>query len=96
MGTDETGTSVAALARVAGRYGFRPRGVVVSWAGLQRQRLPLIALVRPDHYVIVERIDSRFVHFWDSSGAGSRKGQRQSVPHAAWRQLHTGVAVVLR
>ena len=82
--TDEQGTSLLALRDVARRHGWpSAEGVQLTLAGLKEQRLPLLALVAPGHFVLVESVTDK-VTIWDpqAASAGSRR-----VSLAEWATL---------
>ncbi|MCA1596468.1 MAG: hypothetical protein LC772_08610 [Chloroflexi bacterium] len=93
MKTDEWGTTMAALARTAGRHGFKAEGKRVTLKGLLEQKLPLIALVAPGHFVIVERASDQEVTYWNP--VGPTDGVTQTVPVSDWQRMWDGVVLTL-
>jgi len=93
--TDENGTSLEALASVARRHGFRPRGLALTQAGLLKQPLPAIALVSPGHYVLVEAANNAAVTTWDPDAQGIGKPAKRSVPVGEWGRMWGGYTLVL-
>lgn len=95
MGTSERGTSLAALAEAARKRGFHPQGLALTAKGLAAQRLPLVALVSPGHYVLVEALSPGAVTVWDPDARGLGHGDRRAVPAAEWGRLWRGTALAL-
>jgi ABC-type bacteriocin/lantibiotic exporter with double-glycine peptidase domain len=93
LGTDERGTTAAALAAALRRRGFAARGLRVTWAGLRAQRAPLLALVSPGHWVVVERVDLASVRVWDPERPGGPLWEARAAWEARWAV--GGVGVVL-
>ena len=89
MKTGPDGTTLEALAEVAKQHGFEPRGVALTAKGLSEQKLPVIALLRSQHYVIVERVTPENVTIWDPAA-----GQRQE-PLKQWQRQWLGVALAM-
>lgn len=96
MKTSGQGTSLQALAETAKNYGYAANGLSLTQKGLRKQPLPLIALVRPAHYVIVEKVTLRDVTVWDANVAGSGKPSTQRYSIKEWREIWSGVALVLQ
>ena len=63
-------------------------------AGLEKQRLPLIALVAPGHWVLVEAVSSGRVRVWDPSG-GSGQALVREYSRAEWGRAWSGVVLSL-
>ena len=99
MGTGENGTVLAALAAVAQKHGFRAQGLALTQKGLAEtlaaRRLPVIALVAPGHYVLVEAASPAGVTLWDPDARGVGQGDRRSVPSAQWQHQWRGVTLAL-
>ncbi len=95
MHTSDRGTTLAALAESAGRHGFAARGLALTPHGLTEQKLPVIALVAPGHYVLVDRVTAAGVTLWDPDARGIGQGAARAVPAAAWRQEWRGVTLAL-
>lgn len=93
MKTSAEGTSVAMLAKVASRHGISAQGVELSDKGLTEQKLPLVALVKGSHFVLVEKVNPGSVQVWDPDGQGVGKPQESAVPQAQWHQEWNGIAV---
>jgi hypothetical protein len=155
MGTDARGTTLAALAKVARRYGFEAKGLRLTFSGLLRvasakgvqvfahtggrmdgssgiqgakgrgrgdgviagRFLPphsrtstrpyVIALIRPGHFVLVERVSLDEVRVWNPSPGGQGGGGRgegeggaaaRSVTYRRkrWEAVWDGVALCIR
>jgi len=95
MGTSENGTALFALAAAAQKHGFQPRGLALTQKGLAGQRLPVIALVEPGHYVLVEAATPGGVTVWDPDALGVGKGARRAVPRADWQRGWHGITLAL-
>lgn len=95
MGTGERGTSLAALADAATKHGFRAQGLALTQKGLGGQRLPLVALVSPGHYVIVEAVSGQAVTVWDPDARGLGRGARRDYSLAEWGLVWHGTALAL-
>ena len=91
MGTDERGTTLEALAETARRHGLRAQGMKVTMEGLIRQRTPLIALISPGHYVIVESASKESVTCWDPTGPAS--GTVRTCATDEWQKIWSGVVL---
>jgi hypothetical protein len=55
----------------------------------------LIALIRPGHFVLVERLNFAEVQVWDPSGAGRGEAARRRMTREEWEQTWDGVALVV-
>lgn len=96
MGTSERGTTLSALAGAAQKRGWHAEGLALTPKGLAAQRLPVIALIEPGHYVLVEAVTPSQVTVWDPDARGVGKSDRQTVPAARWQRLWAGTALALR
>ncbi len=92
MQTDENGTDVAQLVAALKKRGFAAQGVKMTAQGLAQQTRPIIALIAPGHFVIVERTQNDAVRYWDPS---ADKGATKTVPQTEWKQAWGGIAVTL-
>jgi ABC-type bacteriocin/lantibiotic exporter with double-glycine peptidase domain len=92
MKTDEEGTRLLALRDSARKRGFAgAEGVRLTQAGLKAQKLPLIALIVPGHFVLVDQVSEKDVMFWDPA-----LGKSRSVSWEKWTQQSMGgVALTL-
>ena len=95
MGTDGDGTTLKALAAAAERRGLRPKGQELAPAALREQQLPLIALLDPGHYVIVDKVYGLGVQVWDPDGQGVGKPSRKTYRLGEWEQAWHGVVLTL-
>lgn len=95
METSDRGTTLAALASAARAHGFSPQGLALTPKGLAEQRLPVIALVAPGHYVLVEAVTPSGVTIWDPDARGVGHAARRTVPQAVWGRMWQGVALAL-
>ena len=93
MKTSERGTSLADLCQTAKRHGFsKAHGVALTDAGLQKQKLPVVALIAPDgksgfasgHFVLVEQVSKDgAVKVWSPTGSsGSQTNQTRQTLRA--------------
>lgn len=96
LGTSENGTSLKALADVAEKHGYSTEGLSLTWEGLRKQPTPLIALLKPGHYVIVNNVGGLGVTIWDPNGAGLHKPSTRRLSPNSWAKEWTGFALVLR
>ncbi len=96
MGTDYQGRTLAALARVAQRHGFAARGLELTWKGLWEQPLPLIALIEPGHYVLVDAVTEDSVLVWSPGARGQGQAVARRYSLKEWEQVWNGIALVLR
>lgn len=96
MKTTDRGTSLLALAKAAKKHGLSAKGVALTWRGLTKQPLPLIALVYPGHYVIVDDITPAKVTVWYPYANGIGKPATRRVSRKAWESSWCGAALVLR
>lgn len=95
MGTNEDGTSLAGLAKVAKRYGYSPRGLLLTERGLMQQKLPVIAFAQWGHYVIVEAITSKSVQVWDPDASGLHHPGNKNYSQQEWQQVWAGNTLAL-
>jgi hypothetical protein len=97
MKTTAEGTSVDALLGSLKQRGYpKATGVSLSSAGLRVQKLPLIALVAPGHFVLVEEIATDgSVTIWDANNA-THTGETRTLTATQWQELwQGGVALTL-
>jgi ABC-type bacteriocin/lantibiotic exporter with double-glycine peptidase domain len=95
MGATEKGTSLADLAHAAERYGMKARGVRLPVDKLADQKLPLIALIKPGHYVLVDAAGPSTVSYWDPGPRPTLPGSNRRCDYRLWEQMWTGVALCL-
>lgn len=95
MGTSDQGTTMAALADAAKARGFSPQGLALTQKGLAEQALPVIALVAPGHYVLVDAASLAQVTIWDPDAHGIGHGGSRIVPIAEWRGMWRGATLIL-
>lgn len=96
LGTNENGTSLKALADTAGKHGYATEGLSLTWDGLHKQPVPLVALLRPGHYVIVNNVGRLGVTVWDPNGAGLHKPSIRRLSPKSFTSEWTGIALVLK
>lgn len=95
MKTNEDGTSLKALADTAEKHGFSAKGLQLTQHGLVKQPLPLVALIAPGHYVLVEKVTPKEVTIWDANGKGLSKPSTRSYSIKEWTHIWSGIALVL-
>jgi len=95
MHTGDRGTEMADLAAAANKRGFAARGLALTPKGLAAQTLPVIALVTPGHYVLVDAVSAQGVTVWDPDARGPGRGGAVSVPAAQWGREWRGITLTL-
>ncbi len=99
MQTSDRGTSLAVLADAAQTHGFQPQGLALTQKGLMQtlagRHRPVIALVAPGHYVLVEAAAPGGVTVWDPDARGIGRGDRRTLPASVWQRRWHGVALAL-
>ena len=100
-----------ALQEAARRHGYPDaQGVALTAEGLRGQAMPLIALIAPGHYVLVEQVTQAEVTYWDGdllkpppviAGVPKRAfvrpiSARKTVTTAQWQTLWQGSALALQ
>jgi len=96
MQTDEDGTSLQGLTQAARKRGYKGEGLALTQQGLARQSLPVVTLIAPGHYVLVEALSSTGVRVWDPNALAQGKEATQSYDLATWGKVWDGYAVALR
>ncbi len=94
MATNAEGTTLASLAKVGAKQGISLRGAELTTEGLAEQKLPVVALIRPGHYVLVERVTGGKIGLWDPDAQGSGHSGRREIAVAEWEKTWTGMALV--
>lgn len=94
--TNNKGTSLLAMVQVAQKHGLDATGLSLTIKGLRKQPLPLIALIMPGHYVIVEKVSDKTITYWDPSGGGLGKPDIKRSRTADWTHQWSGAAMVIR
>ena len=95
MHTTEQGTALLDLAATAKRQGFAARGLALTPKGLAEQMLPVIALVTPGHYVLVDAVSAQIITVWDPDAHEQGYGRTVSIPAAQWKREWQGVTLAL-
>ena len=95
MKSDEMGTTLQSLSDIAKKHGFTPKGLELTQKGLIKQQFPLIALVAPGHYVIVEKASMNEVTIWDSNMVKAKKPALRDVPIKEWSERWKGIVLAL-
>ena len=93
MQTSGEGTNLAAMQQTARRHGLNMQGVALSAKGLAKQKLPLVALIMPGHFVLVETVSPAQVSVWDPDAKGIGVGGRRTFTTAAWTKAWNGIAL---
>jgi len=97
MKTSEFGTSLQALADAAKKHGFSAKGLALTQKGLLKQPLPLVALVMPGHYVVVDAVSPGEVTVWDAHGSSTGKPATRRYSVKEWSVLwSSGIALVVQ
>ena len=91
MGTSEEGTSVKQWIAAAKKHGIPAKGVSLTAKGLQQQKLPVLALIQPGHFVLVNQVTAAKVRIWDPDVQGP-----VDYATAKWKESWNGEAVLLR
>lgn len=95
MQTDENGTSLLQLQEVAQKHGLTAQGVELRPDALAAQKLPLVALVSPGHFVLVEQVTPDSIHVWEPPATRTGKGERKTHSASEWAQIWGGYALTL-
>jgi hypothetical protein len=95
MKTGADGTTLVALTETARRHGFpNANGYDLSAKGLAAQRLPVITLIAPGHYVLVEKVGADgSVTYWDPNGGSTLPKGLPSIAMAGQSGATTPPAV---
>ena len=93
--TSDRGTSVTEMSKSLKGIGYAPKGVRLTEKGLRGQKLPLIAFVAPEHFVIVDELTATGVGIWDPDQNGPGLPGARTVSLAEWRKMWDGVAIKL-
>ena len=93
--TSLAGTTLASLAKVAGKHGLQVKGVSLTQRGLAEQKLPLVAFVSPGHYVIVDSVTPQQVVIWDPGMDYSQPSQK-TYALADWSKIWAGTAMTVQ
>lgn len=96
MGTSEHGTSLKGLADAAKKHGYTAEGVQLTQKGLSKQPMPMIALVHPGHYVLVENVSRWRVTIWDPNGKGQDKPGTKRYSIDEWEKVWHGIGLTLQ
>ena len=95
MHTSAEGTTLSEMANVARRYGYAGKGLELTPIGLQQQKLPVIALINPGHFVLIESVSGQSVTVWDPDGQGMGKPERHTYTLVDWKAQSKGVVITL-
>ena len=93
MHTTGEGSSVAAMVATAARHGLKLQGISLTAKGLAKQKLPIVALIAPGHYVLVEAVTPLGVTTWDPDAHGTGAAGRRTYSEAEWGKAWSGVAL---
>ena len=91
MKTDETGTSVLAVAECARKHGLQAQGIMVKPTALVKQPFPAIAFLNPGHFVLVEAATPSEVRVWNPPARNGKVGGPQTYDTTTWRKVWQGV-----
>ncbi len=94
-GASDQGTTMLAIARAARRRGLSAQGLRLTPAGLRGQKLPLMARVRPAHFVLVESASGEGVDVYDPVRASAGNGIHRHLSWASFSKEWTGAALTL-
>jgi hypothetical protein len=84
MGTSETGTSMLAMQKALRGAGYtRAQGVAVSLKGLEQQKLPLVVLLQPGHYIVLDRLSRDSATVWE-------QGMAKTLPRSEFVERWAG------
>ncbi|BDI28740.1 hypothetical protein CCAX7_007910 [Capsulimonas corticalis] len=95
MGVTDQGASMEALAEAAQKRGYNPSGLSLTVNGLLQQKFPLIALIAPGHYVIVDSATPALITVWDPDLHGIGHGGAHIYPISEWTHVWRGTALAL-
>ena len=95
MGVTDQGSTLEALAAAADKRGYQAAGLSLTLAGLRKQKLPLIALISPGHYVIIDAVSAAQISVWDPDLRGVGHGGAHNYPVSEWTRVWKGVALSL-
>ncbi len=94
MHTSSQGTSLESVASSLANNGLKTQGFQLTQKGLASAPLPLVALIKPGHYVIVDAVSHSAVRIFDPDARGVGKGAERDMPVEQWQKFWTGVALV--
>ena len=95
MQTDENGTSLLHFQEAAQKHGMTAQGVQLRPEALIQQNLPVVALIEPGHFVLVEQVAADTVQVWEPPATRTGKGERRMHSAAEWEKIWGGYAVTL-
>ena len=95
MGTTNLGTTMAALGKAAEKRGFHPQGWEFTWNGLQKAKLPLIALLARGHFVVVTEVRNASLEVWDPQLGGEGKPGTRRYTREEWERDWQGITLTL-
>jgi hypothetical protein len=95
MSTSTQGTTMAALVRVANQYGYRARGLALTKTGLRAQKLPVIALVSPGHFVVVDEARWSGLQVWDPTPPQYGRSRTRWYGWDRWERVSRGLTVAV-
>lgn len=65
MDTTKQGSTLSSLKETIELFGFSSEGAVVNYAKLQELKMPVIAFVKGDHYIVLNRVTSDHLYCFD-------------------------------
>ena len=96
MNTSDEGTSLKQWASAARNRGIPAKGVALTTRGLQQQTLPILALIQPGHFVLIDQVTADKVTVWNPDGTGPGHAASSDYTSAKWKEIWNGTAVLIR
>jgi predicted double-glycine peptidase len=93
--TSTGGTSLLSIVRVAKAHGLNAKGYTLSDKALGKQPLPMISLIRPGHYVVVDKVTADSVSIWDPFGKGIGRPGVKTYKMSEWQNIWSRAAMVV-
>ena len=93
MKTNGDGTSLAEMQKAAKAHGLSTKAVALTQKGLAAQKTPLITLLNPGHFVLVEAVSAKDVTVWDPDAKGIGAGDRRVFGLKDWKGQWSGEAL---
>lgn len=95
MHTSDRGTTLQNLAAAFTVHGFQAQGLALTPKGLASQKLPVVALITPGHYVLVDALSAAQVTVWDPDAHGLGHGASRTFSAAQWKNEWRGMTLAL-
>ena len=90
MKTNGDGTSLAEMQKAAKAHGLPTKAVALTQKGLAAQKTPLLTLLNPGHFVLVEAVSPKEVTVWDPDAKGIGQGDRRVFELKDWKGQWSG------